>query len=411
MGTATAPSTYSILGRNTVHPFPARMAPELALSHMSQTEKSLVVLDPMAGSGTVPALAQAQGHRAVGFDLDPLAVLISRVWTSHIDRVAIRNKAVEVLDEARLLFATTSVRKAYPAQADEETRHFLRYWFDGHVRRQLSALATTISAVGEDSIRNVLWCGLSRMVITKKTGVSRAMDLSHSRPHRVFRQGPIKPFNVFLSAVEQVTKNCLSVQEDGAKPEVNISEGDARELPLEKEAVDLILTSPPYLNAIDYMRCSKFSLVWMGYSTSSLRRLRSSSIGAEVGGTVAGGTENQNIMADLDLHPELNQRQQSILTRYIEDMRRVVEENARVLKTGGKAVYVVGDNTVRGTVIRNSRIIERVASAVGLYAVAKTSRDLPANRRYLPPPSEGSRSEALNGRIRREVVLTFVKST
>lgn len=411
MTTATVPSTYTILGRNTVHPFPARMAPELALSHMAHAERSLTVLDPMAGSGTVLALAQARGHRAIGFDLDPLAVLISQVWTRHIDRVAVRDKAVDVLGGARQLFAKTSARKAYPAQADQETRQFLRYWFDGYVRRQLTSLATTILAISEDSVRDVLWCGLSRMVIAKRAGVSRAMDLSHSRPHRVFRQGPIKPFNAFLSAVEQVTKNCLSVQEDGAKPEVNISEGDARALPIERESVDLILTSPPYLNAIDYMRCSKFSLVWMGYSTSPLRRLRSSGIGAEVGSSTATSAENQSIMSDLGLFPKLNRRQESILTRYIEDIRRVVEENARVLRAGGKAVYVVGDNTVRGTVIRNSRIIERVASAAGLQTLGKTSRDLPANRRYLPPPSEGSESEALNGRIRREVVLTFVKNT
>jgi hypothetical protein len=35
--------------------------------------------------------------------------------------------------------------------------------------------------------------------------------------------------------------------------------------------VDLIFTSPPHLNAIDYLRCSKFSLVWMGHSIAALR--------------------------------------------------------------------------------------------------------------------------------------------
>ena len=45
--------------------------------------------------------------------------------------------------------------------------------------------------------------------------------------------------------------------------------------------IDKVITSPPYLNAIDYMRGNKFSLVWLGYSLSELRKVRSNSIGAE----------------------------------------------------------------------------------------------------------------------------------
>ena len=44
-----------------------------------------------------------------------------------------------------------------------------------------------------------------------------------------------------------------------------------------------MLTSPPYLNAIDCMRSSKFSLVWVGRSVGELRRIRSAPVGAEVG--------------------------------------------------------------------------------------------------------------------------------
>lgn len=63
----------------TIHPFPARMAPELALSALASLKKGSIVLDPMAGSGTVLRQALALGHRAIGFDMDPLAVLMSRV--------------------------------------------------------------------------------------------------------------------------------------------------------------------------------------------------------------------------------------------------------------------------------------------------------------------------------------------
>ena len=52
-------------------------------------------------------------------------------------------------------------------------------------------------------------------------------------------------------------------------------------LPLADGSVDLIVTSPPYANAIDYMRAHKFSLVWLGQPIANLSHLRGKYIGAE----------------------------------------------------------------------------------------------------------------------------------
>ena len=83
-----------------VHPFPARMAPELAIETLRDLPRSSVVLDPMAGSGTVLRHAGDMGHDAVGYDVDPLAVLISRVWTRPICDDAIETIYQEVLGDA-----------------------------------------------------------------------------------------------------------------------------------------------------------------------------------------------------------------------------------------------------------------------------------------------------------------------
>jgi hypothetical protein len=76
-------------------------------------------------------MARSKGHRSIGLDIDPLAVLISRVWTTAIDPDEVRDKAEEVLDRARLIFEKLRVRDAYPRPADQETRDFAAFWFDG----------------------------------------------------------------------------------------------------------------------------------------------------------------------------------------------------------------------------------------------------------------------------------------
>jgi DNA modification methylase len=400
---------YEALGREPVHPFPARMAPGIALAAIAKAKRPLRVLDPMVGSGTVIALARLKKHKAIGVDIDPLAVLISKVWTTAVEAEDARSKAREVLMRARAIFEEMPQSGAYPSGADRETRRFVAYWFDGYARRQLASLSIAIARVRDEVTRNVLLCALSRLIITKSSGASLAMDLSHSRPHKKFRNAPVKPFRKFLGAVDYVVENCVK-KSTGRGPASRVHLGDARDLPVPDASIDLVVTSPPYLNAIDYIRCSKFSLVWMGYRVPDLREVRAGSVGAEsVGMGSDGDAEIQTIIDGLRLRPELGKRDEALLTRYVHDMREAMREVARVLVPGGKAVYVVGENTIRGTYVPNSRIITEIGQLCGLRLRERCVRNLPANRRYLPPPSAGRGSAPMDARMRREVVLAFAK--
>ena len=399
------------LGRSPIHPFPARMAPGIALEALGASKAPLRVLDPMAGSGTVLAVARAKGHRAFGVDLDPLAVLLAGVWTRTVNAERVNDQAAEVLGRVKTAFGPLPSGRAYPPGSDDETRQFIRYWFDDYARQQLAALSTAISRVHDDATRDVLWCGFSRLIITKSAGASLAMDLSHSRPHLAFTRAPVKPFNRFISAVETVVSNCPKPGSGAVGPPTVVKRGDARKLDIDNSSIDLVLTSPPYLNAIDYMRCSKFSLVWMGHNVSELRQIRAESVGTEASSEQAVDTEwVKSSIKQLGLKPALSSRHYARLAQYVWDMGGALAEVSRVLRVGGQAVYVVGDSTVRGTFIRNSSIVSAVAEERGLTLHSRHSRALPANRRYMPPPKRDGSTAAMDARMRREVVLVFDKS-
>jgi adenine-specific DNA methylase len=398
------------LGRGPIHPFPARMAPGIALEALGESKRPLRVLDPMAGSGTVLAIARAKGHRAFGVDLDPLAVLLAGVWTRTVDAERVNDKASEVLDRARAAFGPLSSGRAYPWGSDSETRKFIRYWFDDYARCQLAALSTAIHRVRDNATRDVLWCGFSRFIITKSAGASLAMDLAHSRPHREFARAPVKPFNRFISAVATVVSNCPQIGSGAVGPATVVKRGDARKLDVEDSSIDLVITSPPYLNAIDYMRCSKFSLVWMGHNVGALRQIRGESVGAEASSEQALEARwVKSLIDQLGLKPVLSNRDHALLARYVWDMGRAIVEVSRVLRRGGRAVYVIGDCMSRGTFIPNSSIVTAIGQEHGLSLVSRQSRALPANRRYLPPPKRWLSSATMDARLRREVVVVFNK--
>lgn len=398
------------LGRSPIHPFPARMAPGIALDALGETKESLRVLDPMAGSGTVLAVARAKGHRAFGFDLDPLAVLLAGVWTRTIDPDQVLVKAAEVLERAIDKFDLLDTSDAYPSNCDEETKKFIEYWFDDNARKQLTCLSGAIGRVHDKTTRDALWCALSRLIITKKSGASLAMDLSHSRPHRHFEVAPIEPFDKFIDAVQKIIANCPQSGLGNVGPATRVKCGDARHLDVEDASIDLVLTSPPYLNAIDYMRCSKFSLVWMGYSVEEIRKIRGESVGAELSSKEALAADwVTSMISTLELVPSLSSRNHALLARYAWDMGQALAETSRVLRRGGRAVYVVGDSMIRGTFVRNSEIVSIVAKRHGLSLDSRQCRSLPANRRYMPPPKAGLSNAGMDSRMREEVVLAFTK--
>lgn len=392
----------------SIHPFPARMAPSIVWKELPPAESPLRVLDPMAGSGTTLVTARLRGHKAIGFDTDPLAVLMSQAWCADIDEDRLRSKAKEVVLRATRRYRELSQGDAYPPCVDEETRSFLRFWFDPANRRQLTALSETISRLRDCSLRSLLWCAFSRLIITKSAGASLAMDISHSRPHRVYENAPIRPLERFLSVVESILKVAPFKTNGCTFPQARVAHADARNLPLADGSVNVVITSPPYLNAIDYLRGHKFSLVWMGHTIGSLRAIRSANVGSEFGsGAVSRERFVAQALGEMGRVDDLPDRIRSMLVKYILDMDAVLREIRRVLIENGRAVLVVGDSTIRGVFVRNSKAIAYLGEQNGFFVRSIRRRPLPENRRYLPPPTSKGSGAQLQTRMREEVIMSF----
>ncbi len=136
------PPKEGLVGARTIHPFPARMAPEIALDHIGPATSGMpmLVLDPMCGSGTVLSAASERGHSAIGLDMDPLAVLMADVATTPLDASALRSAAFVVERRA------SQSRARRPPWSDDETDSFARYWFGS---QQLKQLVRVVRAIDE----------------------------------------------------------------------------------------------------------------------------------------------------------------------------------------------------------------------------------------------------------------------
>ncbi len=394
----------------TVHPFPARMAPSIVWGNLPDNNPPLKILDPMMGSGTTSTIARSKGHFAYGVDRDPLAIVIAKAWCYNLDKEKLRSKANEVLEKAKQTAKSLNSKTAFPANLDKKTIEFIKFWFDSKNRKQLTALSKHIALVRKETLRVFLWTAFSRMIITKKVGVSLAMDISHSRPHKVYKKAPVAAFDIFLKAVEKVIKaNPFSVSKKKC-PKATLRYGDSRKLSFKDNFFDLVITSPPYLNAIDYLRGHKLSLVWMKNSIEKIKNLRATNIGSEVQSSLPNKKHIKKATKSAGKINNLTSRQRGSLVKYVIDMDSACSEISRVLKPRGRVIYVIGDSTIKGTFISNSKVIRNLSEYHGLKLENIKERALHENRRYLPPPSNNGSGKQLKKRMRKEVILVMRKA-
>ena len=391
-----------------IHPFPARMAPGVVLERLAQISESSCVLDPMVGSGVVVRQAIELGHEAIGFDTDPLAVLMARVWTTPISTGRLDYWADRVICDARSADASSACLDWI--DGNDETRAFVEYWFGKKQRDDLRRIAFVLNQLGrgdcpEDAPPlDLIRLALSRIIVTKEPCASLARDTSHSRPHKVCEESDFKVFPALERSI-RFLRHRLTEQPPAGCARVEL--GDARGLvAMGNGTVDSVITSPPYLNAIDYLRGHRLALVWLGEGLENLRKIRSTSIGAERAPDDPGAHELlariQSTMGDVERLPK---RYCRMIERYAGDLYRMMSEIARVLRTGGFATLVVGNSCLKGTFVRNADGVVEAAKMVGLKLTGTSERVLPDRRRYLPVTREGQ----LGRRMRTETICAFVR--
>jgi DNA modification methylase len=132
---------------------------------------------------------------------------------------------------------------------------------------------------------------------------------------------------------------------------------DARSLPLGNDSIDFVITSPPYINVFNYHQNYRRSVEVLGWDVLRVAR-------SEIGSNRANrGNRFYTVV------------------QYCIDMADSIREIARVLKPGGRAVFIVGyESRVLGTPFYNADIVEQIAVSSGLFEIALRQKRIFLNR-------------------------------
>lgn len=433
---------------HSFHAFPAKFPPQLPRKFISGlTKEGDVVLDPMMGSGTTVLEAYLHNRKAIGFDIDPLALLLTQVKVCPLDITEARRTGHCIIESAETELAQDRIGLAQRLDQrwNRKTREFVDYWFLPATQIELLALAEAIGRVSDFKLRSFFELALSAIIITKSGGVSLALDLAHTRPHRakviIDESGQIlegdsdvessstqsiqatekasgraafltkklrSPFEEFRRRYLQNIDGLSFLRDARFQPRLQF--GNARSLALEDSSVDLIVTSPPYAsNAIDYMRAHKFSLVWLGHSIGTLGETRKRYIGGESTTDVDFVKLPEFSAQIVEKMGGLDARKGRVLHRYYSEMTSSLQEMFRVLRPGKAAIVVVGSSEMRGTDTQTGKCLAEIGRSIGFDVPKIGVRQLDRNRRMMPASTDRNPKSQIQKRMHEEFVIGFLK--
>jgi len=279
MAALHAPSTDHEIAESLTHPFhsyPARIHPATARILVEvvgfRAARGAAILDPFCGSGTVLVEARAAGLRAIGVDLNPLAILVSRAktWTvSPRRRKELRDVghtiagAVLASGKAARRSGAEPMPQRKPVGFDPNARNRrLASWFAPHVRRELELLAYHLDQLRTRDIEladvltaclsAILYKVSSRTSDTNDTWVARNIARGAAARHFAMR------VDLLIAGLDDMSR--------GSGPPTDLYEIDARRLGtvVPDGTVAGIVTSPPYAGVYDYAEHQRLRFDFLG---------------------------------------------------------------------------------------------------------------------------------------------------
>ena len=398
---------------HSYHKYPAKFIPQLARTLIENyTDEEDFIWDPFCGSGTLNVEAFRTNRHSIGTDINPIAVLISRVKTTSLEPEMLSIYKEELLKTIR---AHTIRSEAFYISKGVLNGNFavLEKWFSERSLRELGHILWHIREKStKKKYREFALCAFSSILKRSSYWLNSSVK-SQINPDKK-PERPLFYFEKQLRAMEKANRHFYYENRDN-QTQVRIFEHNAKHhLPARTKKMDCIITSPPYLVSYDYSDIFRLSTYFL-FLQPDYRRFRQAFVGTLL---KRNGQRRNEIPACgqsiIDSISDVGIRR--TLSEYYNDMR-VCFRNARVhLKENGQLIMVVGDTELRGIKIPNAYLLTEIANSIGLSFEKAYVREIPA--KILPTLRDTTTGKFTNKdrgnysqRYNKEYILIFRRIT
>ena len=395
-GIHTIPCTHGL------HRFPGKFIPNIPryiLRSILPNVEGRIIFDPFCGSGTVLVEAALEGIPFIGMDVDPLSVLISTAKLQPLSEIELR-----ILER---FWKHHNYRQEHPESIP--TVPNLSHWFRSNAVAELSSIKARCSELPPrlKLFSLIVFSSIIRRV-SKADDQTQKTYVSHTLP----KNPPVPSilFPIFLNrAIQGMREYATLLPRD---PSGDVFHGDAR-VDISKFQFHDIVTSPPYIDSIDYIYNQMLEYFWLlpelgmnSHTDISLSRKKpmgfnirpdvepNSSLALSLGGRVE---EFESLCSRIG---QRNPKEELMVRSFFLDYSTHLEVVRRVQTEAGFYVCVVGNSYIRGITVPTADFLVSIHKAFGYCLVDKLDYEI--RRHYMKFPRRSN-----SGKIKQDHILVF----
>ena len=361
------------------HRYPAKFIPQIVKKLIEDyaPNHTQIVCDPFGGCGTTLVEAKLLGHKSIGFDINPVAKLITQTKTTAINPKSLanyRDRFLQYYDD------TPSVQREHHPR--------IAYWFDEPTVLELDRIYFAIKKIENHNVRRFFLCAFSHNLKNCSRWLMKSIKPTIDKDKII---PPAK--ESFLRHLDSMIKknerfyNELKQSGYLKVPATMYRRDSTKVWPINDGDVDLIVTSPPYVTSYEYADLHQLSLLWFGDDPKHFKKwhhfskgfidFRRNFIGtsskAEKTGDFDSGIADQIVNRLIQIERPLAVD----VANYFLDMKKVFAEMHRILKVGGKACMIIGNTSLRGVEILNAQVAAEQMQVAGFKEVKFIKREIP----------------------------------
>jgi SAM-dependent methyltransferase len=344
--------------------------------------KTALVLDPFCGVGTTLLQAVLHGHHAVGCDINPYAVLATRAKLSALTLdLAALDATLHAMQECADTWRTTPP----PAKITPPPFKSRLPFFSPIVEQQVLHALDFINAVASTAIADLYRVAFGAVMVSFS-------NYSYE-PSLGSRPAAGKPLIEEADVYDILHAKLRQMRTDIAYMQAAMHGqclGTGRVIPadffraneeLEPGTVDVMVTSPPYMNNYHYVRNTRPQLYWLNFiaSPGEQRPLETHNFG-QYWQTVRDAapielTFEHHELAEILVQLRATRTAQgayggpgwaNYVAAYFNDCFRFMGVLKRVLAHRGVGAVVIGNSIIQGLDIRTERLLAEIAAIQGL---------------------------------------------
>lgn len=344
-----------------------------------QHEKVECCLEPFSGSGTTALELQKLGIKCISFEVNPFMYMLAKVKLEKKYTVDKAKYYFTKIKQRRCKFKNIELSQEFPTLHENDK---VKKWnYDVEVGLAVEKLKKAISRIDDEIYRDLFTIVLASILLEVSNLYRNGKCLSYKRGWENIRYSEKTVFSFFDRRFEEVFLDDIAkVQGKTAINNklflYNLDSRVAIENNVEDESIDLVITSPPYLNSRDYTDTYMLELKTLDFTKSlnEISDLRQCTLRSHVQIRWEDNSELQierlnklleQMSTFVDTNNTWNKSIVDMIRLYFVDINIIFEQLYRKLKTGGKIYFNVSNSAYFNILIDTIEIVCDIAESIG----------------------------------------------